>query len=848
MDNFSLLAIDDNLDNLISIKALLKNNLKNCILHSALSGNEGIEIAQKYSPDVILLDIQMPNMDGFEVCKNLKKQSTTKHIPIILLTAKYGDTKSKIKGLELGADAFLLKPIEEGELIAQIKVMLRIKKAEDRLRAENITLDESVKQKSNQLLVSENRFKSMFEQSPIGIAFIESKSGKIYEANAKYVEIMKYSVDELNQLDWKNITHPDDIQKENANLMALQNSEIKGYTMQKRYFMKDNSIIWANVTIAALSFTDKTNPYHLRMIEDITLRKKTELIIKQNSDRLNILLELNQKNSFDNENIFNFALEKAIKLCNSKIGFLGFLNENESIVTMHAWSSSAMKECKIKNKPLDFNVADAGIWGEVIRQRKPLIINNFNEPHPLKRGLPEGHVEIINYLSLPVFDNNKIVAVIAVGNKDGLYNETDMQELTLFMDGVWNISKKKFYENELIQAKEKAEESDQLKTEFINNMSHEIRTPLNGILGFSEMLSKPGKSEEKKLKFINIIHENGKKLLQIIEDILEISELGTKQVKIVEKEICLNALMFDLFSVFENKAKHKNLSLHLKNELPDNESNIITDGAKLNKILKNLLENSLKFTNEGYVEFGYNLVKSNNSSQLISKNNTYFLNFYVKDSGIGIEQNKQKIIFKRFSQAEKQLSRNVGGLGLGLSIAKENAELLGGTITLQSEIGKGSSFFVTIPYQQKDTDIKAPEKDFQNFEKNIKREKYTILIAEDEETNYFYLETLLKDEIQINCNILHAKNGKEAVKLCLNNDQIDFILMDLKMPIMNGHEATRIIKDTRPDIPIVAQTSYSAQTDKEKAVLAGCNDFISKPISEETLVHIINKYLITANS
>ena len=380
---------------------------------------------------------------------------------------------------------------------------------------------------------------------------------------------------------------------------------------------------------------------------------------------------------------------------------------------------------------------------------------------------------------------------------------------------------------ELHIAKVKAEESDRLKTEFINNMSHEIRTPMNGILGFSDFLNDKNLSAEKRRNYINIIQNSGNQLMRIIDDILEISKLGTKQVKTTEKEICLNDLLLEKFSIFDIKAKENKTPLYLKKGLSDIESTILTDDTKLNKIISNVLENALKFTNTGFIEFGYQL-----------KNEE--LEIYVKDTGIGIKPDKQEIIFERFSQEEKELSKNVGGLGLGLSIAKENAELLGGKITLKSEKGKGSTFFVTIPYK--------PSKSKTNIEKDKiieKQDKYTILIVEDEEINYLYIETLLEDKIEINCNILHAKNGKEAVEICNENQELDFILMDLKMPIMNGFEATKIIKEFKPDLPIVAQTAYTTKEDKVKALSAGCDDFISKPIDEETLNEIINKYLIT---
>lgn len=380
--------------------------------------------------------------------------------------------------------------------------------------------------------------------------------------------------------------------------------------------------------------------------------------------------------------------------------------------------------------------------------------------------------------------------------------------------------------DELFISKEKAEESDRLKTEFINNMSHEIRTPLNGILGFSSILNKPNLTDAKRKNYINIIQNSGKQLMRIIDDILEISKLGTKQVKTIIKEVCLNDLLLDQFSIFDIKAKENKIPLYFKKGLSDKESSIFTDETKLTKILSNLLENALKFTREGFIELGYQLKGSE-------------LEIYVKDTGIGIKKESQETIFIRFSQEEKELSKNVGGLGLGLSMAKENAELLGGEITLQSEKGKGSTFIVTIPYKPVNSNSDINEEVLTE-----KQDKYTILIVEDEEVNYLYFETLLED-FELNLKILHAKHGKEAVEMCKENTEIDFVLMDLKMPIMNGFIATKLIKEFRHNLPIIAQTSYSTKEEKEQAFLAGCDDFISKPISEETLKKTMNKYLIT---
>ncbi len=389
------------------------------------------------------------------------------------------------------------------------------------------------------------------------------------------------------------------------------------------------------------------------------------------------------------------------------------------------------------------------------------------------------------------------------------------------------VEELKLLNTELGTAKLKAEESDRLKTQFINNMSHEIRTPMNGILGFSDFLDKPETSAEKRKQYISIIRNSGTQLLRIIDDILEISRLGTEKVRVFDEELCLNNFMLEVFSVFDIKAKENKTPLYLKNGLSDKASTIFTDRAKLNKILGNLLENALKYTNEGYIEIGYQY-----------KNNE--LEIYVKDTGIGIHKDKQEMIFGRFAQEEKELTENRGGLGLGLAIAKENTELLGGKIALDSEKGRGSTFYVTIPYKPVIDDLEIKEK---TELENPDQKGYIILIVEDEEVNYLLLEALINDGLKSNFKILHAKNGKEAVEICKANNTICCILMDLKMPVMNGFEATRRIKEINPVLPIVAQTSYKGFEEKEKALSVGCDDFITKPINGNEFHKVLDKYL-----
>lgn len=630
-----------------------------------------------------------------------------------------------------------------------------------------------------------NHLLGLYNNSKIGMV-ICSLEGKFLNVNNHFAYITGYPKDELYKMTFREITYPEDVDSDLELVRELLEGKRSNFQLEKRYVTKDNKVIWVNL-LASLVLGPQEEPEAIiGTVEEITKRKK-------------ILNEL-EKSKLD--------YKRAVKLLQSIQDaipdIIGVQDADHNIVQYNEAGY------KFLNKSYE-EVVGKKCYNLIGRSKKCIPCSTTKaietrQPSQHEKYFPELDTWL-DIRAYPIFnEKNEIIYLV-----EHLRDITKVKKLELKLkDTIENLE----------VAKLKAEESDNLKTAFLHNISHEIRTPLNGIIGFSELLKGEELDRELIRKYSDIISMNGWQLANIISDLIAISTIESGQEKVNIKNIYLQHLLENIYSSFEIKAKNKNISFHYNLNIQDIKY-ISTDETKLNQILSNLLSNAMKFTHRGSIELG---VKTENNH----------LVFHIKDTGIGIKKEDHEKIFKRFRQANSETDSLYGGSGLGLSISKAYVELLGGEIWLESKPGEGSTFYFSIPLMVRNGKDKSEKKN-----KNI--DVKTILIAEDDEANYLYFAEVVKN---LNIKLLHAKNGQEAISFCKKDDNIDLIFMDIKMPLMNGHEAAKNIKSIKPDVPIIAISAYFESKEKEISLNMGCTDYLTKPVKKEDIINRIQKIYI----
>ena len=629
------------------------------------------------------------------------------------------------------------------------------------------------KQAEQAMRESERKFRSITEQIS-EVVFVNNSIGEVSYVSPVVEKITGYKPDELLGHSFFEYLAEEEIPRATAIFTDAMSRQLTNQVVELTYRKKDGSLFQAE--IHSQYFKDNGSSGVIGLLRDISERKLIE----------NQLVKLST------------AVEQspAVVLITDAHGTIEYVNPMFTELTGYSIEEAKGRNPRILQSGLTPKSVYDELWKTILSGR----IWRGEWQNKKKNG--------------ELFWESVVISAIL--NGEGV--------ITNFVAVKEDITERKKMLEELIVAKEKAEESDRLKSAFLANISHEIRTPMNGILGFSELLKEPHLSGEEMSEFIELIQKSGHRMLNLINDLIDISCIDAEETKVEIREIPLNDLMRDIHTFFKPDARSKELRLTFTTGLSDNESLIKTDSGKLTRVLTNLINNALKFTMKGGVDFGYS-----------RKENT--LEFYVIDSGIGIPVEMQDKVFDRFHQVDNSLTRGYEGAGLGLSISKALIKILGGTIHVESIDGAGTTFSFTIPYnptQLPTADYPLPTAGYPL------PASHCILIVDDDSMSTLLLQKNLKGE---KIAILYAENGWEAVELVRHHPEINLVLMDIKMPVMNGFEATRLIKQQRPELPVIAQSAFTSKEERQKARDAGCDNFITKPINKTELLEMVRVLL-----
>lgn len=674
----TILIVDDVPGNIDILGGILADEYT---VKVATNGRKALQLAESVQPALILLDIMMPEMNGYEVCRCLKQNPATRDIPVIFVTA-LSDSGDEEKGFAVGAVDYLTKPINPPVALARAKIHLALRQA--------------------------------------------------------HLELERW----------------------NSSLQA-------------------------------------------RVLQDYK-RQKAQLR----------LYEMDQASCND---LLDAALEEVLPLTNSSIGYIYQYDEGSRLFTLYAWSSSVMPECRIMHKQTIYELDKTGLWGEAVRQRKPIITNDYAALNPYKKGCPEGHVPLIRHLNLPIFRHQKIVAVVGVGNKPTEYDDDDVRQLELFLNSTWNSVERRKAQDELEVARKVAEESSRMKSELLANLSHELRTPLNGIIGGAQLLQFTELTGEQK-EYLQMIDESSANELNLVNNLLELVRMESEGVQVERAAFSLRRCIDDAVEMYEGVARSKGLVIY--QDLPcDLPQDVVGDKVRILQILHCLMGNAVKFTEQGSVTIRLTCQADETGRLLICVS--------VVDTGIGIEPDKLDRIFEQFVQLDMSNTRRFGGLGLGLAICGRLAKNLGGSIRVESVPGSGSSFHLELPLDP----VSAV-----SAQQVLQQRCLTILLAEDDQVSSKTTGMLLG---KLGHRVITVKNGKEAVERW-QRLQPDLVLMDIQMPVMTGLEALQQIRilereHGRARTPVVAQTAFARWDYQETFSSNQFDGFVAKPLKKDEL-------------
>jgi PAS domain S-box-containing protein len=775
------------------------------------------------------------------------------------------------------------------------------------------------KQAVEKLRESEERFRKIFEEGPVGMA-LTTTDYRFLKVNKAFCQFLQYTETEFSQLTILDITYPEDIANSQTVVNQFLSGHISSLQIEKRYLTKHRRIVWGNLTVSVYRNENQEIPYFISIIEDITERKQAEDALQTLNEHLSSIVDslpvipytCQAKGDFgatyvgkNIDEVTGYTAEQftsepafwakhihpddqAHVLKNLSTIFETGHHEHEYRFQMangsYKWFSDILRLIKTSSGEISHL---AGVWQDITERKKfearlresetriRTILDNvvdgvitINEQGMITSFNPAAE-QIFGYsldevngknvsLLMPApyrsqhknyinnYKSTGIAKIIGIGrevegqHKDGSVFPLDLAvgemwlgQQRMFIGVVRNITERKHAEMALKNAKEVAESANRAKSEFLANMSHEIRTPLNAVIGFSELLSSII-TDKKQKNYLDSIQTAGKSLLTLINDILDLSKIEAGRLDIQYESINPYIIFHELQQIFALKIAEKNLEflVDIDPQLPNA---LLLDETRLRQVLLNLIGNAVKFTDTGYIKLTAQKIDQSNEQSKID------LIISVTDTGIGIPENQQAIIFESFRQQDGQSSRKYGGTGLGLAITKRLVEMMNGQISLQSQEGKGSVFEIRLrKVEVSAVDIVENSDEHLNFQ-NIRFDGAKVLVVDDIKSN----RSLIKEYFStVNLEMIEAKNGLEAF-IFAEEYHPALILMDIRMPEMDGYEATKKIKANlnTGDIPIIALTASVSISEKNKLEIYGFDGYLSKPVNSSLLFNEISRYL-----
>jgi PAS domain S-box-containing protein len=678
--------------------------------------------------------------------------------------------------------------------------------------------DISERKRTEELLQkSEEKYRKIFENVQ-DIFYQADIDGKIIEISPSIERYSGYKPEELIGKSVEDVyLYPED-RKVLMKALTLK-GEVEDYILRLKTKAGREIYVSANIHILrgpegkVTGVEGSLRDVSERIIAEEKLKENEKLLRKQNEEYAALNQELRWRN--DQILMINKELQQASDI---------FMNIRTGLHIYHLEEPDDDRTLRM----IGTNPAAERLTGLAA---KDLLGNTLDENFPRLRekGIPQAYAEVVRTKISKQFDD-LVYSDERVIEGAFSFNAFPLPDncVGISFENITGQYKAKelIVENnrQLKEAKDKAEESDRLKSAFLANMSHEIRTPMNGIMGFSMMLADPLLPKETRDSYLKIVNSSCDQLLHIVNDIIDISKIEAGQIDVSESAFDLKILLNELFTFYSSTTQEKGVKLEIDHRRCNvgTSSWIISDRTKLRQIFDNLFSNAVKFTPSGRIILRCELIDG-------------FIRFELEDTGIGIEPELQNVIFERFRQVESNYTKTYGGTGLGLAITRAYIEKLGGKISVHSEFGKGSKFSFKLPYKP------VSEVSIQNDQISKFRPLdlgMTVMVVEDEDINWFYLNEILKNRAKV----LRAVTGREAIDLVKQNQEIDIVLMDIKLPDINGLELTKILKSMNSRIKVIAQTAYALSGDREAVIAAGCSGYISKPVNRDELLNLILAY------